>query len=213
MNATVTALLRDDLRDFGGYKSARSEDLRGDAWLNANESAWANPSDPDARLRRYPDPQPRALRSRLAALYDVEVVYHLVAMITLRQEDPVAWRLNTVGVATVARDQVRRKDDLIGRFGGEALLLFGGSLGSGLLPLQFASQCLMADPDARELQQLHGDVAFHINSGVAREHQAGAGDGVFLARLVADINHGNFVAHGDDSYSETKKPGTGPGGQ
>ena len=78
MNATVTALLRDDLRDFGGYKSARSEDLRGDAWLNANESAWANPSDPDARLRRYPDPQPRALRSRLAALYDVEPMQLLV---------------------------------------------------------------------------------------------------------------------------------------
>lgn len=72
MNATVDALLRDDLRGFGGYKSARSEDLQGDAWLNANESAWANPSDPDAMLRRYPEPQPRGLRSRLAALYDVE---------------------------------------------------------------------------------------------------------------------------------------------
>ncbi len=31
-----------------------------------------------------------------------EVVYHLVAMITLRQEDPVAWRVNTEGVRTVA---------------------------------------------------------------------------------------------------------------
>lgn len=38
-----------------------------------------------------------------AALADVEVVYHLVAMITLRMEDPVAWKLNTEGVATVAR--------------------------------------------------------------------------------------------------------------
>ena len=71
MNATVDALLRDDLRGFGGYKSARTEALAGDAWLNANESAWANPSDPDALLRRYPDPQPRALLARLAMLYDV----------------------------------------------------------------------------------------------------------------------------------------------
>ena len=71
-NATVDALLREDLRDFGGYKSARSDTLSGDAWLNANESAWANPSDAEGVLRRYPDPQPRALCLRLAALYDVE---------------------------------------------------------------------------------------------------------------------------------------------
>lgn len=36
------------------------------------------------------------------ALDGAEVVYHLVAMITLRQEDPVAWRVNTEGVRTVA---------------------------------------------------------------------------------------------------------------
>ena len=78
MNATVAALLREDLRDFAGYKSARSELLEGDVWLNANESAWANPSDADALLRRYPDPQPRALRSVLACLYDVEPAQLLV---------------------------------------------------------------------------------------------------------------------------------------
>lgn len=78
MNATVNALLRDDLRDFGGYKSARSDLVEGNVWLNANESAWANPADADATLRRYPDPQPRALRSRLAALYDVEPAQLLV---------------------------------------------------------------------------------------------------------------------------------------
>ncbi|MGZ4552240.1 MAG: NAD-dependent epimerase/dehydratase family protein [Mycobacteriaceae bacterium] len=37
-----------------------------------------------------------------AALDGAEVVYHLAAMITLKQEDPVVWRLNTEGVATVA---------------------------------------------------------------------------------------------------------------
>lgn len=38
-----------------------------------------------------------------AALGDVEVVFHLVAVISLKQEDPLAWRVNTDGVATVAR--------------------------------------------------------------------------------------------------------------
>ena len=62
-------LVREDLRDFGGYKSARSEALHGDVWLNANESAWANPADAKATSRRYPDPQPAVLRKALAALY------------------------------------------------------------------------------------------------------------------------------------------------
>lgn len=62
-------LVRPDLRGFGGYKSARSESLRGEVWLNANESAWANPADAQAKCRRYPDPQPAALRAALAGLY------------------------------------------------------------------------------------------------------------------------------------------------
>ncbi len=37
------------------------------------------------------------------ALTGVDRVYHLVAMITLKQEDPFAWRVNTAGVASVAR--------------------------------------------------------------------------------------------------------------
>ena len=71
MNATVRTLLREDLRDFAGYRSARSESVQGDAWLNANESPWANPADADARLRRYPDPQPSNLVQALAGLYEV----------------------------------------------------------------------------------------------------------------------------------------------
>ncbi|WP_313171743.1 histidinol-phosphate transaminase [Stenotrophomonas sp.] len=67
--STVLDLVRDDLRDFGGYSSARSAKLQGEIWLNANESAWANPGDPAASCRRYPDPQPQALRERLAGLY------------------------------------------------------------------------------------------------------------------------------------------------
>ncbi|GAB3383667.1 histidinol-phosphate transaminase [Lysobacter fragariae] len=65
----VLDLVREDLRDFGGYRSARSDSLDGSIWLNANESPWANRADPEGRLRRYPDPQPAALREALAAVY------------------------------------------------------------------------------------------------------------------------------------------------
>lgn len=75
---TVETLLRADLRDFSGYRSARSEALTGDVWLNANESAWANPVDGAAQLRRYPQPQPDALRERLARLYGVAPAQVLV---------------------------------------------------------------------------------------------------------------------------------------
>lgn len=66
---TVLSLLRDDLRAFAGYSSARSSALVGDVWLNANESAWSNPADAQGIARRYPEPQPQALRTQLAALY------------------------------------------------------------------------------------------------------------------------------------------------
>ncbi|MDQ3270367.1 MAG: histidinol-phosphate transaminase [Pseudomonadota bacterium] len=63
------ALVRDDLRDFAGYRSARSDPLQGDVWLNANESPWPSPADAAGEARRYPDPQPAALRDALSALY------------------------------------------------------------------------------------------------------------------------------------------------
>jgi len=66
---SLLALVREDLRGFGGYSSARSSDLRGEVWLNANESPWANPADASGSSRRYPDPQPPALRQALARLY------------------------------------------------------------------------------------------------------------------------------------------------
>lgn len=74
----VLALVREDLRGFAGYKSARSETLQGDVWLNANESAWPNPADSAATSRRYPDPQPVALRDALAALYGCDASQLLI---------------------------------------------------------------------------------------------------------------------------------------
>ena len=74
----LLALVREDLRGFAGYKSARSETVHGDVWLNANESAWPNPADTTASSRRYPDPQPVALRSALAALYGCDASQLLI---------------------------------------------------------------------------------------------------------------------------------------
>lgn len=71
--STASRLLREDLRDFAGYASARSHAVQGEVWLNANESALPSAADPDGVLRRYPDPQPQALRSALAQLYRVPV--------------------------------------------------------------------------------------------------------------------------------------------
>ena len=67
----VLDLLRPDLRDFAGYSSARRTGLRGSVWLNANESPEASLADGGLGLNRYPDPQPRALRERMASLYGV----------------------------------------------------------------------------------------------------------------------------------------------
>lgn len=68
----VLALVRPDLQAFAGYSSARSAAVQGEVWLNANESAWANPADPAGSSRRYPEPQPLALREGLAAVYGVQ---------------------------------------------------------------------------------------------------------------------------------------------
>lgn len=62
-------LIREDLRDFAGYGSARRTSANGSIWLNANESPWANAADDECLSQRYPDPQPQALRACLADLY------------------------------------------------------------------------------------------------------------------------------------------------
>ncbi len=68
-SSDILDLLREDLRDFVGYRSARSESAIGTVWLNANEAAYANAADNGGRMRRYPQPQPERLRDALAALY------------------------------------------------------------------------------------------------------------------------------------------------
>lgn len=68
--SSVLDLVREDLRGFAGYGSARSERLQGEVWLNANESAWPSAGDAAAAAcRRYPEPQPPELVAALARLY------------------------------------------------------------------------------------------------------------------------------------------------
>ncbi|QOW22962.1 histidinol-phosphate transaminase [Novilysobacter avium] len=69
VKADPMRLVREDLAGFAGYASARTAALDGDTWLNANESPSPNAADTDGALRRYPDPQPGALRTLLAGLY------------------------------------------------------------------------------------------------------------------------------------------------
>ncbi|HET6602879.1 MAG TPA: histidinol-phosphate transaminase, partial [Xanthomonadaceae bacterium] len=65
-------LVRESLRGFDGYRSARREATGGEVLLNANESPWPPVGDPGLGLNRYPDPQPPALRAALARLYGVD---------------------------------------------------------------------------------------------------------------------------------------------
>jgi histidinol-phosphate aminotransferase len=68
---SVLTLVREDLRDFAGYSSARRANVTGSVWLNANESPWPNAADTSAVLNRYPEPQPKALVKRLSQMYAV----------------------------------------------------------------------------------------------------------------------------------------------
>lgn len=70
---SVLDLVRPDLRTFAGYASARREKATGHVWLNANESPWRSSADTGLGLNRYPEPQPAALRARMAGLYSVPV--------------------------------------------------------------------------------------------------------------------------------------------
>jgi histidinol-phosphate aminotransferase len=67
---SLLARVRPDLAAFRAYVSARSSGLDAPIRLNANESPWAG-NGASAGWNRYPDPQPAALRDRLADLYGV----------------------------------------------------------------------------------------------------------------------------------------------
>jgi len=67
-----TATARPEIRALKPYASARALADAAGILLNANENPWPPAGDRELALNRYPDPQPAALRQRLAALYGVE---------------------------------------------------------------------------------------------------------------------------------------------
>ncbi len=64
-------LVREDLRGFTGYSSARTSapGVPARIWLNANESGEPSAADPEGTSRRYPEPQPPALVEAFADLW------------------------------------------------------------------------------------------------------------------------------------------------
>ena len=65
-------LARPDVQKLTPYQSARrimqTAGVTGEVWLNANESAEAEPMAPETKLfNRYPEPQPEAVVERYAA--------------------------------------------------------------------------------------------------------------------------------------------------
>lgn len=67
MQNNITKLARNCIINMAAYRSARSEMQTGSVWLDANE----NPN-PDSIYNRYPEPQPAALLSLLAKIYEVQ---------------------------------------------------------------------------------------------------------------------------------------------
>ncbi len=76
-------LVRPDLRKMTAYRSARSEadGFSPDISIDANEFPWPpfGFASEWCRLNRYPEPQPKALLQRLAALWEIEADHMLLA--------------------------------------------------------------------------------------------------------------------------------------
>jgi len=70
---SIVLRARPEIRELVPYSSARMEAGGAAVMLNANESPWTQTG-----LNRYPDPQPAALRLRLADLYGVDADQVLV---------------------------------------------------------------------------------------------------------------------------------------
>ncbi|MFW5816437.1 MAG: histidinol-phosphate transaminase [Wenzhouxiangella sp.] len=66
------ALARAEIRALKPYASARALADSAGVLLNANENPWPPAGDGGLNLNRYPDPQPAALKARLAAVYGVD---------------------------------------------------------------------------------------------------------------------------------------------
>jgi diguanylate cyclase (GGDEF)-like protein len=98
-------------------------------------------------------------------------------------------------VAAVARDQVRRKDDLIGRFGGEEFLV--------ILP---ATDLLDAAKVAERIRQAIGAMRMpHARSGIADIVTVSIG--VSAGRISDGISTEELVRAADNALYEAKRMG------
>ena len=185
-------LVREDLRGFGGYASARSHDLRGEVWLNANESPWPNPADAGGGSRRYPDPQPPALREALARLYACEPSQLLIG----RGSDEAIDLLVRV-LCAPGRDAVVVTPPVFG---------------------MYAVSARLQDAPLVEVPLVEGDAGFGVDlEAVARAAEQGAAKLVFLCSpsnptgasvpldgiaTLAGRLHGRALVVVDEAYGE-----------
>ena len=113
----IEELVRPHLREFRPYVSARSEALEGRIFLDANELTSGSPvCFNGAPLNRYPDPNQRQLRERLAVMTGVpvnsvfvgvgsdEIIDLLIRLVCEPQRDSIAILEPTYGVYRVAAD-------------------------------------------------------------------------------------------------------------
>ena len=113
----IEELVRPHLREFKPYVSARSEAMEARIFLDANELTSGSPLSFDGQpLNRYPDPNQRELRERLAELTGVsidsifvgvgsdEIIDLLIRLVCEPQMDSIAILEPTYGVYRVAAD-------------------------------------------------------------------------------------------------------------
>lgn len=185
-------LLREDLRDFAGYASARRSGVTGRVWLNANESPWPNPADAGQGNHRYPDPQPAALREALASLYGARPEQLLVG----RGSDE-AIDLLVRALCRPGQDAVLVTPPVFGMYAVSARLQ-----GARLLevPLQEDAGGFHADPDALADAALAGGakLVFVCSPG----NPTGQAMPVAAIRQLAQRLHGRALVVVDEAYGE-----------
>lgn len=188
----VLDLVRNELRDFAGYASARRTAATGSVWLNANESPWCGSFDGGQGLNRYPDPQPETLRKALAALYGT-----------------------TPGQVLIGRGSDEAIDLLVRalcRPGRDAVLVTPPVFGMYAVSARLQGVPLIEAPLRDGPEGFHSDVEALI--ALARSHAARlvflcspanpTGQAMLLEEIaaIADALHGEAVVVVDEAYGE-----------
>ncbi len=72
-------IIREDLRNFKSYSSARDEAKSGKIWLNANESPYDCELNNKTKINRYPEKQSAELANKVAELFGVTAAQLLIS--------------------------------------------------------------------------------------------------------------------------------------